>query len=118
MRHEARAIIRWIPTSRGGRQQPPPTADGYTTPPRFESDPQRARGWWSLRILQAKQLRGAEVIDAKIAFVMEEAPHDLLAEGERFVLDEGPKMVAKGVVIPSSLASPHQISDFEVALLG
>src|SRR5688572_11458140 len=113
MSHKARAIIRWVPASRGGRQQPPPSADGYTAPARFESDPQEQRGIWSLRIVQAKPLRGAEVIDANIQFLFPDAPHDLLREGERFELTEGRKVVAKGVVLPPSLASPSQISDFD-----
>jgi hypothetical protein len=118
MSHEARAVIRWVPASRGGRQQPPPSADGYTAPARFESDPQEQRGVWSLRIVRAKPLRGSEVIDANIQFIMPDAPHDILKEGERFELTEGRRVVAKGVVLPSSLASPGQISDFDVALLG
>ncbi len=68
--------------------------------------------------MKAKPLRGPEVIDAKIEFLMEEAPHELLQEGERFLFSEGRKLVAKGVIIASSLASPNDISDFEVALLG
>ncbi len=118
MNHEARAIIRWVPAARGGRQQPPPSAVGYTAPARFESDPQEQRGVWSLRIIQCKPLRGAEVIDANIEFVMPGAPHDLLKEGERFEIVEGRKVVAKGVVMPSSLTPPGQITDFDVALLG
>jgi len=118
MHHEARAIIRWVPASRGGRQQPPPSAQGYTAPARFESDPQEHRGVWSVRVIQAKSLRGAELIDAEIQFVMPNAPHDLLKEGERFEFVEGRKVVAKGVVMPSSLAPPSEISDFDVALLG
>jgi len=49
---------------------------------------------------------------------MEEAPHELLREGERFLFYEGRKLVAKGVIIAPSLASPEHIRDFGVALLG
>jgi len=118
MSHEVRAIIRWVPASRGGRSKPPMDSTGYCTPVRFESDPQESRGAWSLRILEAIELKGNEVIDAKVKFLVEDAPHELLQEGERFELMEGKKVVAKGVVMPSSLATPASISDFDVALLG
>src|SRR4051812_5104458 len=102
MSREARAIIRWVPASRGGRQAPPRPPVGYTCPPRFESDPAQARGAWSLRIVAAVELRGAEVIDARVRLVVDEAPADLLREGERFELMEGRRVVAKCVVLPES----------------
>jgi hypothetical protein len=118
MSREARAIIRWVPAARGGRNAPPPDAVGYTCPPQFESDPAGTRGSWSLRIVSAVQLRGPEVIDARVRFVVDEAPHDLLREGERFELMEGRKVVAKCVVLPETLAVPAKIGEFELALLG
>ena len=118
MNPQARAIIRWVPASRGGRKAPPPDATGFTTPVRFESDAVASRGWWSLRIIDARQLHGSEVLDARVAFVMPEAPHDLLKEGERFELLEGPRVVAKAVVLPTAIEPPDRISEFELALLG
>ena len=118
MKNEHRAIIRWIPASRGGRRQPPLDAAGYAAPARFESDPAGSRGDWSLRILAAAPLRGPEVIDAKISFLFADAPADLLREGERFELLEGKKVVAKGVILPSALNPPRQLDEFELALLG
>src|SRR5437763_14866771 len=117
MSREARAIIRWVPPSRGGRQAPPSPSVGYTCPPRFESDPNQARGAWSLRIVAAVELRGAEVIDARVRFVMDQAPHDLLTEGERFELMEGRLVVAKCVVLPETLTVPPQMGEFALALL-
>ena len=118
MSREARTIIRWVPHARGGRRQPPLQAVGYTAPGRFESDPDYAKGAWSVRILGALELRGPEVIDATVAFVVGEAPHDLLTAGERFELLEGSRVVAKGVVLPPSVEVPSQINEFELALLG
>lgn len=118
MSHEVRAMIRWVPASRGGRQAPPESAVGYTCPPRFEDDPGYERGAWSLRIVSAVELRGREVIDARVRFVVDEAPHELLKEGARFELMEGRKVVGKGVVLPESVTVPPQIGEFEVALLG
>lgn len=118
MNPKARAIIRWVPASRGGRAAPPPDATGYAAPVRFESDAARSRGTWSLRILDARQLHGPEVLDAQVAFAMADAPHDLLQEGERFELLEGPRVVAKAVVLPPEVQPPERISEFELALLG
>src|SRR5947209_7237899 len=118
MNPEARAILRWVPESRGGRSRPPLPAVPYTAPARFESDPQEQLGTWSLRILQARELRGDEVIEVSIAFLFPDAPHDLLRDGERFELMEGRKIVAKGVILPKALELPPSINEFELALLG
>jgi hypothetical protein len=118
MNREMRAIIRWVPTSRGGRQRPPNPAAGYTAPAHFESDPLSTQGNWSVRIIASKELRGDEVIDATIRFVVPEAPQNLLSEGERFELLEGRRVVAKGVVLPAAVAAPNPITEFELALLG
>jgi hypothetical protein len=71
-----------------------------------------------LRIVSAAELRGPEVIDARVRFVMDEAPQDLLRDGERFELMEGRRVVAKCVVLPKTLPAPAQIGEFELALLG
>jgi hypothetical protein len=63
-------------------------------------------------------LRGPEVIEARVAFLFPDAPHEMLKEGERFELREGHKVVAKGVVLPSVLQVPQTLSEFELALLG
>jgi hypothetical protein len=115
---QVRAILRWVPPSRGGRQRPPEPAVRYAAPARFESDPNESLGAWSLRIVEARELRGPEVIEARVAFVMPDAPVQLLVEGERFELLEGKRVVAKGVVLPPKLTAPDQITEFELALLG
>ena len=118
MSSSVRTIIRWVPPDRGGRREPPRGAAGYTTVVRLESDPQALKGWWSVRLSDVTELRGPEVIAARAAFVVPEAPHDLLSPGERFELLEGHKVVAKGVVLPESLNLPQRVTDFELALLG
>lgn len=118
MSHEVRAIIRWVPVSRGGRQSPPATSVGYCAPVRFESDPREEAGAWSLRITQSNPLRDSEVIDARVAFLFPDAPHRLLKEGERFELLEGRKVVAKGICVGDAISVPPQINEFELALLG
>jgi hypothetical protein len=118
MNPQARAILRWVPASRGGRKAPPSQIAGYSTVARFESDPGWSKGAWSLRIVDSSELRGSEAVEVRIMFVVPDAPHALLREGERFELLEGHKVVAKGVVLPPSVQVPQQISDFELALLG
>jgi hypothetical protein len=118
MNRETRAIIRWVPPSRRGRPRPPNPPAGYTAPARFESDPQSARGDWSLRIIASTDLRGEEVIDATVCFLVPEAPQELLSEGERFELLEGKRVVAKGVILPAAVAASNPITEFELALLG
>lgn len=120
MSSEVKAIVRWLPESRGGRRAPPPPTPtmGYSSPARFESDPTASKGVWSVRLFDAIELHGPEVIDVRIEFLMPEAPHELLREGERFELMEGRKVVAKGVVVPSAMLVPRQINAFELALLG
>lgn len=118
MSREARAIIRWVPASRGGRQSPPETPVGYSAPARFECDPREESGAWSLKIVQSSSLRDAEVIDARIAFLAPEAPHRFLNEGERFELLEGNRVVAKGICVSDDIPVPTQINEFELALLG
>ncbi len=118
MNREVRAVIRWVPASRGGRIAPPRPAAGYATFARFENDPGEALGAWSLRIFSAVEFQEGEVIDARVGFLVDEAPHELLKEGERFEFLEGRKVVAKGVVLPEAVEAPQRISDFELALLG
>src|SRR5437762_1665980 len=113
MSSNARAVILWIPASRGGRSQVPSPMAGYTAPARFESDPQQKLGSWSLRILAGKKLKGNKVIDAKVRFLAEDAPGNLLRPRARFELLEGSRVVAKGVVLPPSIRPPAKITGFE-----
>jgi hypothetical protein len=118
MNPRVRAIIRWVPASRGGRRQPPRPVAGYAAPARFESDAAQEQGPWSLRIAEASELRGGEAVEVRVTFVMPDAPHDLLREGERFELLEGRKVVAKGVVVSETVSVPDRLNEFELALLG
>lgn len=113
-----RAIIRWLSAEQGGRSSPPSDARGYVCPPRFISHQAEYQGQaWTLRIVDSTPLHGPEVIDATVEFVFEEAPHHWLAEGERFELMEGWKVVARGVIVPAWVDVPEHITDFELALL-
>jgi hypothetical protein len=118
MSSKARAVISWIPASRGGRKNIPSPVVGYSAPARFASDPDQKLGSWSLRILTGRKLKGNKVIDAKVGFLAEDAPENLLQPRERFELMEGSRVVAKGVILPPSIRPPARISGFEEVLLG
>jgi hypothetical protein len=113
---DVRAIIRWMPPDRGGRSAPPRSAVGYSTLARFESE--RGHEAWSIIITHAVEIDDAGVIDARVRFLVPEAPHELLQVGERFSLREGHKVSAKAVAIPDSMPCPDHLSEFELALLG
>jgi len=115
---KARAVILWIPASRGGRSQVPSPMAGYTAPARFDSDPQQKLGSWSLRIFTGKKLKGNKVIDARVGFLADDAPGNLLQPRAKFQLLEGSRVVAKGVVLPPSIRPPAKITGFEEVLLG
>src|SRR4051812_398138 len=114
MSAETKAIIRWIPADRGGRSSPPLDAAGYSSPIRFETDPQFDRGAWSIRLSHVLPLRGAECILATIELLVPDAPRELMRAGERFELLEGKKTIAKGVILPQLVKIPSQLNDFEV----
>jgi hypothetical protein len=116
--NEAIAIIRWIPAERGGRRQPPAPAGGYSTLSRFESDPRTSGIDWSLVIVDAVPLGSDACVRATVRFLVPEAPHEWLRDGERFELLEGRKVVAKGVVIPQTVPVPTAVTEFDLALLG
>ena len=118
MSKPTRAIIRWIPSERGGRARPRTHAEGYATIARFESDVNGTQGTWTVRLSDISLLHKDQCIRATLDFASPDAPRQLLASGERFELLEGPRVVAKGVVVPSELPVPDQLSEFDLALLG
>lgn len=118
MNRSARAIIRWLPRERGGRNHPLDNAEGYAVPARFESDVQQQQGIWTVRLTDVANLRDHQCIRATVQFISPEAPQDLLEDGERFELLEGPRVVAKGVLIPRAIPIPNEVSEFDLALLG
>lgn len=117
MTRSSRAMISWLPSDKGGRQQPP-TGPRYVTVVRFEDDPQWSQGMWSLVVEFDRVFAGGRYALATIRFAMDEAPHQLLQEGNRFELLEGPRRVAKGVVLPERVDVPSELNSFETALIG
>jgi hypothetical protein len=119
MTEQVNAMIRWIPEDRGGRKAPP-SGPVYTTVVRFEDDRDR---WpneaWSLAVELVRPYgRGADAVWARVRFVVDEAPRELLCTGARFELCEGRRVVAKGVVLPPTAMPPQELDSFSMALLG
>ena len=88
------ARVTWVPAALGGRSAPPGPGR-YVTVSRFD-DP-RADGSsvaWSVVLELQGPADGAGVSRANVAFLVPEAPHDLLRPGTRFDLYEGSRRVA------------------------
>lgn len=94
------ASIEWITAAEGGRNAPP-TGEGsaYMAPARF--------GAWARNIPgEATFTLIAELVEkvdsyhwkAKVAFLVNEAPHQLLQRGAKFEFYEGRRCVARGTV--------------------
>lgn len=111
------AVVYWVPAESGGRRSVP--ARGvYSTVARFEDDQTWPHEAWSLVLHIDRSFRDGRYAHATIEFLSEDAPQNLLRAGSRFELLEGMRRVAKGVVLPSTVAMPDEVNDFAAALLG
>ncbi|HET6249220.1 MAG TPA: hypothetical protein VFE47_16110 [Tepidisphaeraceae bacterium] len=117
MTKKQRAIISWVPTESGGRRSPF-VGPKYSTLARFEEDRQLAMGAWSLVVEFIHVFQNPRHVLAEVQFLSDEAPDQLLHDGSRFELLEGNKCTAKGIVLPSAVEVPREISAFEAALIG
>ena len=117
MSARADAFISWIATDEGGRQKPP-TGPRYATVARFEDDPKWPHEAWSVIVQFRKSFRDGRYVHGSVEFLADAAPRHLLKEGSRFELLEGPRRVAKGVILPAQVPVPDDINDFESALIG
>ena len=112
------AIIRFIPFERGGRTAPP-MAEGYASVAKFERDPSEQPRYWSIRLRDVRQLNGPECVQADIEFLVpDHAPQELMEAGNRFMIFEGHKIVANGVLLSAALDVPASVDAFHMALLG
>ena len=94
--HSVEADISWLSPTEGGRKNLP-TVTVYRTVPRFEEDPNGVRGTWDMNV-EFLTAPSEAVQSARVSFVSEAAPHELLHSGSRFELTEGRKVVARGRV--------------------
>lgn len=112
-----RALISWIGPEHGGRQHPP-SGPRYVTVARFEEDEKWPESAWSLTVDFLRKFDDPRLLLAEVAFLVQEAPHQLLHDGSRFTLLEGRRFVAKGVILASRVAVPEKLTEFECALIG
>lgn len=111
---KTRAAILWLSSERGGRKAPP--SGRYRCDARFEDSRDELR---IVQVTPVRSLRDGEmVILAEIEFFSIEAGEELATPGARFLLCEGHRVVAKGVVLPAEVAVPQQIDEFALSLLG
>lgn len=96
-RREVSAEIRWLTPLEGGRKNLP-AARTYRSVPRFDEDPNGVRGVWDINVEFVDMPTSTRPSMARIYFLSEKAPADLLHSGSRFHLTEGRKVVARGQV--------------------
>lgn len=97
--HKAFAKIYWVPEAEGGRKRPP-QGSRYSTVARFANQanqwPQEA---WSLVAEFTEAGNNLFCREAKIQFLSDAAPVDLLQPGNQFELLEGRRVVARGEIV-------------------
>lgn len=99
MRSKVKAQIRWIPADKGGRNKPP-VGPSYSTVAKFEDIQEKwpAEAWSVvLEFIDPPDQSGFHCADMR--FLVDNAPQQLLHDGSKFELFEGPKRVATGEVV-------------------
>jgi hypothetical protein len=113
----ARAIISWVPRTKGGRTAPP-AGPVYSTVCRFADD----TGWpntaWSLVLQRLQPYAQGRYWFAEVHFLAPAAPEGLLRSGARFELYEGRRLVATGQVKGVAARPPVDERPLVTALLG
>jgi hypothetical protein len=101
MSNQPLACIQWLSSTEGGRQQPPP-GPTYTTVARFaRQDDQWTNDTWSLVLDFMASPDDRLCHQVKVRFLAEGGPSGWLEKGSQFELMEGPKVVARGLIIRS-----------------
>lgn len=100
MNQSVRARIQWVSPENGGRQSPP-TDPRYSTVARFEDIKDK---WpneaWSIVAEFLEEMNSTRSVIVDLRFLVENGPKNLLYPGSKFDLFEGPRLVAKGEVLP------------------
>ncbi len=92
------ARITWLTPEEGGRRVPP-SGPRYVAPARFDGQlagPDGAN--WSLVVDRVSLRPGFNDWIAEVHYLVDAAPHELLAPGAGFELYEGKKCVARGII--------------------
>ena len=100
-----RARITWLSAAEGGRQHPL-RSPRYSTPARFLRHADR---WpneaWSLVVQGLTDPEDVMAEEARVQFMCPKlAPSELLLPGSEFERFEGPRLVARGIVIDEAEA--------------
>lgn len=110
------AVVSWVPSSKGGRPEPP-SGPVYSTVARFEEDRTWPHKAWSLVVRKLDAFEGGRFWFAEVGFLADTGPVDLLHPGARFELHEGPHLVATGLISPSAAQAPSRAEEFAAVLL-
>src|SRR5579885_3665146 len=96
-----RATLEWVSKEQGGRSTLPAGVGEppYATVVRFVGEPWPPPVAWTLVVRKVDVRDEPSKWFAEVQFLVDEAPHHLLAEGTEFELYEGRKCVARGRII-------------------
>ena len=95
MKRVVKARINWTPTESGGRLNILPVGMRYCPIIVFESE-QSGDTLWSIELYNTAIEGRTSVAD--ISYLIDDAPQHLMKSGGEFLLYEGQRVVAKGVV--------------------
>ncbi|TDB77086.1 hypothetical protein [Micromonospora sp. KC721] len=99
----ASAVLTWIPADNGGRRSGPPTAPVYSATAAFRLGDDTQPGWPAVAdqvsiLLQRMSQLPTETENVKVGFLFPELAAPFVKPGAEFVVLEGPKVVATGVI--------------------
>lgn len=101
----ASAVLTWVPATKGGRRSGPPTAPVYSATAAFRlgDDAEIHPGWPTTTdqvsiLLQRMSQPPAETESVKVGFLFPELAAPYVQPGVGFVVLEGPKVVATGII--------------------
>ena len=116
MKNPVKAYVSWVPAEKGGRRHPP-AGPLYSTIVRFDDDPRWPEEAWSLAVRCLESFDNGRFWFAEVAFVVDEAPVELLCSDARFQLYEGRHMTATGIVLAATAQRPQRVEQLETVLL-
>jgi hypothetical protein len=101
----ASAVLNWVPAAKGGRRTGPPTAPVYSATAAFRlGDEARIHPGWPTTadqvsiLLQRMSQPPAETEIVKVGFLFPELAAPYVQPGVEFVVLEGPRVVATGII--------------------
>jgi hypothetical protein len=97
MKKVMQAEIRWVHASEGGKTHFPIKWDRYNPLVEFENDIKKEGTTWSsdMTFLEVND----EYSIVEFSYLVDEAPYENMHQGHKFKLFEGPKLVARGIIL-------------------